>query len=118
VSKVEIQTKFNIGDELRIKDTKKVGTVKSFRIDSYMLYGQQHVVIKYCLQTGLSYQQEWVTGEQLEEVVEDTSSVDFGNEFEIGLRELLIDIYLLNPKNLPLIRELHNEIQQIVRIDQ
>jgi uncharacterized protein YodC (DUF2158 family) len=103
VLKVEINTKFEIGDEVRVKGTDKVGKIKSFKIDGYTLNDKPQMVIKYYVQNGTIYN-DWYQ----EHLIEPYNSYEFENDFELGLIDFLINIYLLDKKNLHLIKKLHN----------
>lgn len=109
-----MELKFDLDDSVKIKGTDKVGIVKSYKVDVYKLNGKRQEVAKYCVQTGASYQVEWHQEHHLEYFELLNDSCDFDNEFEIGLADMLIDIYLLDERNLDLIKRLHNEKQQFM----
>jgi hypothetical protein len=97
---------FEIGDRVRIKGTDKVGVVKAFKTDGYLLNDKKQVVTKYCLQIGASYYNDWHAEHHLEPLM----SYEFDSKFELGLIDLLIDIYLYHRK-LDLVQQLHNQKQ-------
>lgn len=97
--------KFQIGEHVKIKGTDKVGIIKSYKIDGYTLYDKEQVITKYCVQIGASYHNDWYLEEKLEKHI----TYDVDPNFEIGLIDLLIDIYLLNKNNLDTVKKLYKE---------
>jgi hypothetical protein len=94
--------KFKINDTVRVKATGRVATIKTYRIDGYVLHNKEIEVIQY----GLS--SENLYSEPYKEDAIELYGID--NEFERGLCDFLIDIYLAN-KKLDLVKKLFNEKQ-------
>jgi hypothetical protein len=99
-----VKVMFEIGEQVKIKGTDKVGVVKAYKIDGYLLHDKKQVVIKYCVQVGASHYNDWYQEQHLELL----NSYDFNSKFELGLLDFLIDIYLLNNK-IDLVKKLHTE---------
>jgi hypothetical protein len=101
-----VKMKFEIGDKVKIKSTDKEGIVKAYKIDGYLLHDKKQVVIKYCVQVGATIYNDWYQEQHLIPFM----SYEFEKEFELGLLDFLIDIYLLNNK-IDLVKQLHNQKQ-------
>jgi hypothetical protein len=106
---VKLELKFEIDDEVRVKDTHEKGTIRSFKIEGYKYNGIKQYTVYYQIQVGAVYNNKWIKEEKLELIDELTTNTDFDNKFELGLLELLINAYLLDKKNIPLIQQLHDE---------
>jgi hypothetical protein len=102
-----MEFKFDLGDQVRVKNTDNVGTVKRINVDVHTLNGKRTEVVKYCVQIGTSFNSDYYQPHHLEHY----NSYDFDDTFEIGLVDMLIDIYLLQ-KKLDLVSQLHIEKQQ------
>jgi hypothetical protein len=96
--------KFELEQEVRVKGTDEIGTVKSFKHEVFLYNGQKSELKRYCVQTGLSYNNKWYT----EEMLESYNSYEFDDKFELGLLNFLIDIYLLGNK-IDLVKKLYKE---------
>jgi hypothetical protein len=96
--------KYDLGEEVRVKDTDKIGIVKSYRIDGYKLGGKKREVIQYGLSMGNLYS-DFYKEDDLELY---NTPCEFDDEFERGLCDLLIDIYLLH-KEIDLVKKLFKE---------
>jgi hypothetical protein len=95
--------KFKISDTVRVKATGRVAKIKSYRIDGYILHNKEIEVIQYSLSAENIYSEPYK-----EDAIELYDKFD--NEFERGLCDFLIDIYLAN-KKIDLVKKLFNEKQ-------
>jgi hypothetical protein len=104
-----MELKFDLDDEVQVKGTDKVGIVKAIKTDIYKLNGKRQEVVKYCVQLGSIVYNDWY---QEQHLIPFISYDDFDSKFELGLIDLLIDIYLLDKNNIELIQQLHKEKSQ------
>jgi hypothetical protein len=109
--KVQLELKFEIDDQVRVKDTNEIGTIKAYKIEGYKFGGQKQHTIYYQVQIGALYNIKWFKEEKIELIDEIATNNNFNDEFELGFIDLLINIYLLDKKNIPLVKKLHNEKQ-------
>lgn len=86
--------KFEINQEVKVKTTGIVGIVKAIRYETYMLYGELKEITQYGILSKGSYYKDWYPEDQLTSAL----SYEFDDVFELGLRDLLIDTYLLHKK--------------------
>jgi hypothetical protein len=96
--------KFKINDTVRVKATGRVATIKSYRIDGYVLHNKEIEVVQYSLSA------ETVYSEPYKEDAIELYPCKFDNKFERELCDFLIDIYLAN-KKLDLVKKLYDEKQ-------
>jgi hypothetical protein len=106
---MQLELKFDIDNTVRVTDTGRTGKIKSFKVEAYKIGQHRQQIILYLVQFDKNYANEWIKEERL--VDYDPMSIDenFSNNFEMGLLDLLINAYLLDKKNIPLIQILHNE---------
>jgi hypothetical protein len=88
---------------------KKLAELKHLKLKVINLGSEKVPNIYYLIQTGLNNYNEWVREERLEFYDELAANNTFKKDFEIGLLDLLINAYLLDTKNIPLIKKLHND---------
>jgi hypothetical protein len=106
---MKLELKFDVDDTVRVKGSEKVSRIKTFKVEGYKLGSEKVPNIYYLIQTGLNNYNEWVREERLEFFDELAANNTFKKDFEIGLLDLLINAYLLDTKNIPLIKKLHND---------
>jgi hypothetical protein len=97
--------KFEIGQQVRNKNTGKIGTVKQWKVEGYILLGKQVELIQYQIQNEGSYYNELVKEDLLE------PAEDFTNKIELFLIGSLIDTYL-DFKRLDSVKELYEQKQK------
>jgi hypothetical protein len=106
---VQLELQYEIDDKVRVKETKEIGIIKSYKVEGYKFSGIKQYTIYYQVQLGALYNFKWFKEEKIELYDELAANNTFKKDFEIGLLDLLINAYLLDTKNIPLIKKLHND---------
>jgi len=95
--------KFIIGEKVKVRGSGKEGTIKNQKLETYKY--QSELIMKYTYNVYFGiYNDGWFTEEQLESMVR----YSFDDEFELGLRDLMINIHL-DKGEFDIIRELQQK---------
>jgi hypothetical protein len=106
---MQLELSFDLDDKVMVKENKRTGKVKSFKVESYKIGHHKQLIILYLVQFDGNYTNEWIKEDRLIDYDPLATGDTFSNNFEVGLLDLLIDVYLLDKKNIPIIQLLHNE---------
>jgi hypothetical protein len=106
---MQLELEFNIDDTVMVKENKRTGKIKSFKVEAYKIGEFKQQIILYLVQFDKNYHNEWIKEERLISYDPMSSNDIFSNNFELGLLDLLINAYLLDKNNIPLIQQLHSQ---------
>lgn len=81
--------RYNLGDKIKIKASGEEGTIMQIKEQRQFLSGVEDYSIQYYIKLKGNTYGQWYLQHEIEEIKE-----GFSDEFEIGLLNLLIDIYL------------------------
>jgi hypothetical protein len=84
---------FDIGERVRVMGREIAGTVTHIKHEKYYHNSKVTESIRYCVSFN-TYYQSWYNESDLEPII----SYEFSDEFEIGLRDFLIDTHLKHHK--------------------
>ena len=101
--------KFNLHDEVYSPSKEAIGIVKGYRTETlaHKKNKDKKLVRNYYFVKFNDGRIQWVYEKHLQHIH------NFTKEFEVGLRELLINVNLKDKKNLPLVKKFFEEKRQI-----